>query len=169
MRIIEALNILNPASPEIAEIKTVYKQYTKTYHPDVNSDGEEMMKLGNLAYEVLVKNIEYLGAEFNKLHKEATETPNIAAEIQEIFTKIKHFPGLEIEVCGTWLWVSGNTFTVKGELKKLSFQWASKKKMWSWHPETYKKYDKNGEWDINKIRNTWGSMDMETELLRAVA
>ena len=169
MRIIEAINILKPASGNIAEIKIAYRLYTKTYHPDVNSDGEEMMKLGNLAYEVLMKNIEYVSAEFAKLYEEATESPNIAVEIQEIFTKIKHFPGLEIEVCGTWLWVSGNTYTVKGELKNLGFQWASKKKMWSWHLDTYKKYDKNGEWDINKIRNAWGSMDMETELLRAVA
>lgn len=40
---------------------------------------------------------------------------------------------LKIELCGSWLWVSGNTYPVKETLKALGFKYASKKRMWYWY------------------------------------
>ena len=38
--------------------------------------------------------------------------------------------GIEIEVCGSWVWVSGDTKPHKERLKALGFCWHSKKHCW---------------------------------------
>ena len=38
--------------------------------------------------------------------------------------------GLDVELCGLWVWVTGNTKPHKEELKALSFKWANEKKAW---------------------------------------
>ncbi len=168
MKVIEAINILEPLNATLDAIKTAYRTFTKKYHPDINPDGLEMMKLGNIAYDMLMKNLEYLEREFCTLNDQAHEYENIAVEIQKIFSKIRHFENIKAEVCGTWLWVSGNTKAYKEQFKEYGFQWASKKKKWSWHPDTYTKRNRAGEWDMAKIRTAWGSIDMETQELKKV-
>ncbi len=169
MKIIEAINILAPLSGALADIKTAYKRYCKKYHPDVNPDGLEMMKLGNLAFDMLKKNLDLVEREFPKFQEEAQQNENIAEAIAEIFTHIRHFPNIKIEVCGTWVWVEGDTKPIKEQLSALHFRWAFKKKKWAWHPATYVKRNRKGEWDMEKIRNTWGSTNLNTEPLKAVA
>lgn len=37
---------------------------------------------------------------------------------------------IEIELVGSWIWVSGNTYPVKEQLKEAGIFWAGKKKKW---------------------------------------
>jgi len=55
-----------------------------------------------------------------------------------VLSMVTGLEGLFVELVGTWIWVSGNTFPHKEILKELGFKWASKKMMWSWHKETDK-------------------------------
>jgi hypothetical protein len=74
----------------------------------------------------------------------------------DIINKIIRFVGINIEICGTWVWVSGNTKQYKDELKKVGFWWASKKLMWYWHtPEQTAHRHKT--WSMDKIREKYGS------------
>lgn len=41
--------------------------------------------------------------------------------------------GLEIDLVGRWIWLTGNTFSYKDIIKGLGFKWANKKKAWYWH------------------------------------
>lgn len=86
-------------------------------------------------------------------------------EIRDAITaKIKELAlieGIEIEICGTWIWVSGDTFHAKDALKALDFLWAHKKKMWHWTPDTKRRRSKamSMEW----IRDKHGSMILTEE------
>ena len=51
----------------------------------------------------------------------------ILEQIGEIKDALRGFGGLVWEVCGTWLWASGNTKEHKEVLKSLGFHYASKK------------------------------------------
>jgi DNA primase len=51
-------------------------------------------------------------------------------EIEKIISKILHYQDIIIEVVGSWIWISGNSKSIKEELKELGFKWANKKKMW---------------------------------------
>jgi len=157
----EALNILNPDGNSPDDLKTAYRRACKKYHPDVNPHSLELMKLVNLSFEFLTKNI-------NKWNcsQSNNDTP-LTEKMQELFDKIKHFVGIKSELCGTWLWLSGETWRYKKELKSFGFRWASKKHQWYWRPEGYHKRTKK-VFTMNEIRSTFGSVKLEPELQSAI-
>ena len=158
----EALNILKPVGNSMEAVKDAYRLKCKEYHPDLNPNGLEMMKLINCAYEWLVKNLGNWDCEKHRTN----ETP-----IDEIFTdilnKINHIIGIEIEICGTWLWVTGETKPYKEIFKELHMSWACKKMAWYWKPEGYKKVYKKSI-PMERIRAIYGSLAVETKPFRAL-
>jgi hypothetical protein len=40
------------------------------------------------------------------------------------------FSSITIEIVGSWIWLSGNTFNVKDEIKELNFKWSKNNKKW---------------------------------------
>lgn len=157
MNISQALNILKPEANTAEALKAAYRAACKRYHPDINPDGAEIMKLINAAYAFLK---EHLGR-WSTSQRDRTETP-IDEIFTEILSKIRHFPGINIEVCGTWLWVTGDTRPVRETLKDAGLRFASKKVAWYWRPEGYRKKSRR-EFTLDEIRGTFGSREIETE------
>lgn len=63
---------------------------------------------------------------------------------------------INVELCGTWLWIDGDTYGARDELKKLGCKWSRNKQKWYWHdPE--KKGWSNGKTDMVHIRQRYGS------------
>ena len=119
------------------------------------------MKLVNLANEFLTKNLNKWA--FDQCNN---DTP-LTEQMQELFNKIKHFIGIKSELCGTWLWLSGETRQYKTELKEAGFKWASKKKQWYWSPGGFRKRGKK-VLSMNEIRSKYGSFTLEPELRTAI-
>lgn len=71
--------------------------------------------------------------------------------------------GLIIELCGAWIWLSGETRQHKDTLKTLGCYWSKNKKMWYWRGIKYRSSNRRGAWDINKIRNTYRYIRLEFE------
>ena len=164
MNIPEALGILKPKDESAPELKTAYRKAVKIYHPDINPNSLEMMKLVNAAYACLKSAL-------GKWHVSDTPTgPSLTDEMQSIFDKIKRFEGVTGEVCGTWLWVSGETYKYRSEIKAAGLRWAKKKAMWYWHAKEdgYKKKSKR-TLDMNEIRQLFGSQTLENTPLGALA
>jgi hypothetical protein len=60
-----------------------------------------------------------------------------------------------IEVIHSWIWVIGNTFPVRKELKKIGLFYASKKQAWYYRSEEHAtKVDKK---TLDEIREKYGS------------
>jgi hypothetical protein len=51
-------------------------------------------------------------------------------EFRKIINTLINLEGLIIEICGSWIWLSGNTFKFKDTIKQMGFKYASNKKMW---------------------------------------
>jgi len=81
---------------------------------------------------------------------------NVNDGYREQIEKIVFIPDLQIEICGSWIWLNGNTYAVKNIIKDAGFLWAGNKKAWYWKPYEQKGY-KHKAWDMDKIRNTYGS------------
>ncbi len=64
--------------------------------------------------------------------------------------------GLSGELCGSWLWVSGDTKAKKEELKANGFKYAPKKHLWFFRPTSQKSFSR-GNWEIDRIRQVHGS------------
>jgi hypothetical protein len=70
---------------------------------------------------------------------------------------------LNIEICGSWIWVSGNTYTYKEQLKESGYHYSRSKKMWYFASEPIdekRKYRHSQSQD--KIRFKYGSEKVET-------
>jgi hypothetical protein len=61
-----------------------------------------------------------------------------------------------VELCGSWLWISGNSKEVKDKLKELGCKWSSNKALWYYTDAPFRKRGKKA-WTLDQIRNTHGS------------
>lgn len=128
----------------IDELKKAYRNLAKQHHPD-HGGNADTMKAINAEYEKLFKQL-------NTDNKH-----NLADGFREVIDAIINLDGLNIEVCGLWVWVSGNTYAVKDTLKQNGFMWASQKKMWYWRPEEASCTGHRKSSDMESIRIKYGS------------
>lgn len=161
MKVADALSILglgNRTNLTLEEVKRAYRQACSKYHPDRNPAGAEIMKMVNPAWEYLQKVFSESTSEFLN-NKEAGNTKQAAdygEAISQVLNEIINLVGLNIEVCGAWVWVDGDTRTHKDKLKELGFKWAKEKVKWFYRPENYKSSNR-GKWDMEAIRSKYGS------------
>lgn len=102
----------------INEAKKIYKQLAKKLHPDVGGT-DELFKMLNSIYNNILEHGIYFSNE-----------TKFDLELEKIISQILHYENIVIEVVGSWIWLSGETKSIKEKLKELNFKWASKKKMW---------------------------------------
>jgi len=135
----------------IDEIKTLYKKLAKENHPDHGGDTVTMQAI----------NTEYAFACAHAIHSENLSTEKTAAKIKfseqyrKAIEKIIHLPGITIEAVGFWIWVTGNTYPVRKELKAADFFFASKKLAWYFRSDEHK--TKGGKKTLDEIRRKYGS------------
>jgi len=156
MNIKDALSILAlTAIADQQEIKTAYRKACIKYHPDRNPAGLEMMKAVNVAYKFLTE-ISYNGAE-RPINEEVNS--DFGDMLNEAINAVIGLSGLNIEVCGAWVWLTGDTKQYKSEIKAAGYWWAKKKSSWYFRPADYKSRNK-GDWDMDKIRDKYGSVSV---------
>lgn len=154
LRVQECLAILEIEEKEVSLklLKKHYHNLSKLYHPDFNSSGTEMMKLVNNAYDFLKDQ------EFPILNKGEKENFKIHEKLRNAIYSIKNLDGVVIEICGLWIWVSGDTRKHKDALKKAGYFWAHQKRMWYFRNKEYATYNGGKTLDIDEIRSKFGSV-----------
>lgn len=108
----------------IEELKKMYKKLALKHHPDRGGD-LETMKLVNRQYG---EAMERLG-----------ESAKMDQAYRNIIDFLMAFESIEVELIGSWVWVTGETFPLKAQLKAHGFKWGSKKRAWYWYEGDYKK------------------------------
>jgi hypothetical protein len=154
----DAMQIMNMTIFSHAILKKAYVKACFKFHPDRNPAGLEMMKAVNIAYAFLktLPDVEIpeselkpdddcTGIDFGEL---LNEKINFVLELGDT--------ELLIEICGAWLWVTGNTKPYCKVLKEAGFYWASKKLAWYFRPAEWKSSSRGG-WQMDKIRDAFGS------------
>lgn len=145
------------------ELKQLYKKYARDLHPDCNPGKDTTREFQDMQAEYQktwekLKNI-HTNAQGETYTKETSET---ADQYINIIEALLHIPGLMIELCGSWLWVTGNTKDVKEQLKTLGFRYSPKKYAWYYHEGEYHKKGK-GEKSLADIRAMYGSEQFATK------
>lgn len=138
-------------------LKAEYRRLVLKYHPDRGGDLETMKQI-NLAYEAKHEELKHA---WNSSHDEAHQCTEAPEEFRDIIEALLRMPGIEVELCGSWLWLSGNTYEHKDELKALGCKWASAKKMWSWHHAEAGSRFYRGRRTMGEIRTKYGSQTFE--------
>lgn len=143
----EAAKILNldgDITPE--KVKKAYRELSKKYHPDRNPAGKHMMVLINEAYKTLKNTTATMKKEYDGDYSE---------ELSEALKCVQGLENVTIEVVGSWVWISGDTYPHRKIIKDCGFLWASKKKMWYYRPEGSKTRSK-GDKSYDEIKDKYG-------------
>ena len=137
----------------LEDLKKEYRRLAMLHHPDVGGTVEEMQAI-NAAYDALHEVLKQAHNQTADEYHQTTETPE---EYREIIETLLRMDGLEVELCGSWLWIGGNTRAHKEELKAAGCRWSSNKKLWYWrHAEEGHRWHK-GNKTMNQIRSKYGS------------
>ena len=70
---------------------------------------------------------------------------------------------IQIEICGSWIWIGGETRIIKEELKNIGCWWSPTKAKWYWRSPETKRYFARGNVSMPKIRDFYGSMPIATD------
>ena len=143
----------------LQDLKNLYRKLAMQHHPDHGGDVEKM-KIINLEFEYLFENLPKT--------KQEEYSEQTASEYMEIIEVLIFIPNINIEICGTWVWVTGDTKPVKDILKAAGFKFAGKKIAWYWHGE--KKYRKRSKrkLSLEEIRDLYGSEQIQKKERKSI-
>ena len=141
---------------DMKELKKAYKQWAFKLHPDMGGSEAEF-KAMSAEYEVCFKDIK-AGI------KRETGSKNINLDdvddgYRDVINALLNIE-VNVELCGEWLWISGNTKEHRTELKDIGCKWASKKHMWYWRPACMRSSGRKGGKDMDEIRAKYGSINV---------
>ena len=146
-------------------LKARYRIMAKALHPDLHPElGDEPMKALNAQFDELSAKLSRVSADgrTEATAEQARSAASMAAAYRDAVYKIIHLDGIEVELCGAWLWVSGDTFKHRAALKAAGYKWASKKQMWYWRSEEYAAASSRHKKTIEEIRVKYGSQRIAT-------
>ena len=143
----------------LTELRKEYRRLAFIYHPDKGGD-TVLMQILNDQYERLSEKFIKENVDFSEGRKEYEM--QVSEEIRQMLDRIMFLKGVDIEVIGGWIWITGNTFAIRTTLKSLGFMFSHPKTAWYWHKGEYRK--KNGKiQSMDEMRDFWGSQKIETQ------
>lgn len=145
-------------------VKQTYRELVKTNHPDKGGNLAVMQEI-NKQYANAINVI----AKGGNLTEEEVEAEIINAEAyKNAINAIINLTGIDIEVCGGWIWVSGNTYPHKDTFKTNGFYFASKKVKWYFRSVEYKTSNSKPK-TMEQIRSKYGSQVVKTSFQKCLS
>ena len=134
------------------EAKKLYLSLAKIHHPDKGGDTAIFQEILNQFEAFKPTSEKYKGEQ---------EQWN-AAEYSAIVEELIKIPVIEVEICGSWIWISGDTKPYKDLIKAIptgdSYKrgFSGQKSQWYFSPTGYKKLSKKTI-PMDQIRSFYGS------------
>lgn len=155
----------------IEDAKKQYRSLVMRWHPDRPNGDLRAMQIINAEWDYLKShNYNIHTSQSGNVYTDWNQdTPDEVTErFAEIIEQLIKMHGIEIEICGSFIWCSGDTKKYRIELKGMGFRWAPKKKMWFLAPKSWKKKGRS-EMTIEDIRATYGSQKVTGNARKAYA
>ncbi|MDK2014691.1 MULTISPECIES: J domain-containing protein [unclassified Deinococcus] len=144
------------------ELKALYRQLCKTHHPDKGGTTEAMQDI-NSQYEAALTRLlsakaddVYGEGRFYRSREQETEVETL---IRKAIEAVAHLDGIELEIIGAWVWLSGDTRTHKDTIKAAGYWWMNKKQMWAFKGKTS---NGRGNTSLEEMRERYGSERVST-------
>ena len=135
------------------ECKKMYKKLAFKHHPDRGGDLDTMKEINN-EFDWIMKN-----GIFKSAKKDTKKDYDFSAsQFKDIIQQLIKFDNIVIDIVGCFIWVSGNTYPVKEELKQLGFRYSKNKKSWYIAPAEYMQNRKSykRQYSMEEIKNKYG-------------
>ncbi len=149
---------VSPVTPEA--VKKLYRILAAKYHPDKGGDTRTMQEI-NADYDKAMKVA--ISGEDNQARAKA-ETSAIKPLREAIEFAVTLPDDVKVVIRGLWLWLEGNTYKAKDQIKSFKssdgnrFKWASQKKAWFFAAVPSR--NRRGEMSFEEIDQLHGHQDV---------
>jgi len=148
----------------VEELRKNYHTLCLKMHPDKGGDHAAFVEMQN-EYERIIDGA--INNAFFDAAREGKRAPQWTTQAEKkIMAKIDQLmkvPGIVIEVCGSWLWVGGDTFPVHEQIKGMGFRFSRNKKRWYWSPYCSQGKRRARFRSMKQVREQYGSVEIESE------
>lgn len=145
------------------ELKKRYHELARKHHPDVGGNTADMQEI-NAQYDELIKVLPKRAADGSTY--QPREEQRETREQSEAFKAAVHaaiiLAGVNLEICGSWLWATGDTRPHAAALKAAGYKWSKNKVAWYWHEEGYIKVTAK-RYSMDEVRAMWGSVKLSQD------
>ena len=135
----------------LQDLKTQYRAFAKQLHPDCGGDAKAFTEM-NAEYQQALEMLERGGAKAYNQRQTVSDEGKAFKAVIDLLLSLK----LDVEICGDWIWISGDTHPAKEQLKALHCRWSRNKARWYWAP-AYSKTHSRGKTTMESIRAKYGS------------
>lgn len=142
------------------EAKKLLKSLARKNHPDMGGSLEVMQDINNQFDEFckyfVKQNYGFKAADVENSEQHEGNFEDIPEEFYNIIMGLLKIDGIIVELIGRWIWVSGDTYSHKEQLKSFGCRYAKNKKMWYWHKEEDVSHNRR-KMSIDEIRSLHGT------------
>lgn len=143
--------------------KQLYRELVRKFHPDNGGSGEEIKEINTEFKSWWERYKDIHTAKDGSTYKSKEATEESAEDFIEIINNLSTLSGIEVEICGTWIWISGNTFPVRTQLTSFGCRWSKGKKKWYWTTDEYA-YAYYKKPTMEQIRKMYGSQKVKLNI-----
>lgn len=142
------------------QLKQEYKRLAKIHHPDCGGDDATMAAI-NAEFDRLCKILPKETAD-GKTYQPKDEEREAPEKFREAVNATLNMDGVQVELCGAWLWVTGNTYPNRERLKAAGYRFSKNKVAWYWHDENSISHSKK-RYSLDEIRLMHGSETIKNQ------
>ena len=149
-----------PTPRTLEELKKQYRVLAMKHHPDCGGNTADMQSI-NAEYDILFEHLKtvHTTATGDTYTAFTNETPE---QFRNIIEKLITLDGVVIEIVGSWLWLTGNTYIYREQIKAIGFRWANSKKAWYYHTDECRKTSRK-TFTLEQIRELYGSQTVTSK------
>lgn len=136
----------------LEELKKEYRRLCMLHHPDRGGDAATMAAINN-EYDDTFRRMQR-GETSGSRAQQSQESPEA---FRAVISRLVILECLQIEVCGSWLWITGNTYPNREAIKAAGCRYSKNKNAWYWRPAESAEYRSHGKATMDEIRQKYGS------------
>lgn len=140
-------------------LKHEYRRLCMIHHPDRGGDTATMAAINN-EYDEAFRRLQS-GHTTAQQTAETNEDEEAPEAFRALISRLVILAGIDIEICGSWIWVTGNTYPNREALKAAGLCYSKNKAAWYWKPEGSRSKARRN-YSMEEIRDLHGSERIKT-------
>lgn len=141
-------------------LKKEYRRLCMIHHPDRGGDAATMAAINN-EYDEAFHRLQHQHRTTEASSSTESEDEEVPEEFRAVISRLVVLAGIDVEICGSWIWVTGATYPNRDALKAAGCRYSKSKVAWYWHDSTYIRRARRG-YSMEEIRDLHGSEKIKT-------
>lgn len=141
------------------DIKKMYLGMAKKNHPDMGGRLEDMQAINSEFDFLKLHNFNVKRSAEGNVYTDEREdrADSVTEDFAHIVEVLINLDGIMIEVVGSWMWVTGDTYPHKDAIKGVGGRWQGKKRAWYFAPKGFKPRRRATNESLDDVRARYGS------------